>query len=229
MKQETIENIKWLKDLLGREAEIESVCKNDEEFVSDYKKHCEECKKLLDSLEDLENQLKYGGFIPDRNGNPCKDGDKIEICLDGLRSGKIIHGHLCWNSSSFGFYALEDETKEYLYIDSNSGEVQWFEKEVCMGIEMFTGGSADIRMIEKDLYSVVIKSANGNQLAELKIDDNLKDSWYGFKVGDEEYDINIYSGELFGTGDAKWGATVYPVKNGLTDTEVYVQLSVKED
>ncbi len=97
-----------------------------------------------------------------------------------------------------------------------------------MGIGMFTRGTADIRMIEKKLHSVVIRSVNGNQIAELKIDDNLEDSWYGFKVGDEEYDINIYSGELFGTGDAKWGATVYPVKNGLTDTEVYIQLNVKE-
>lgn len=97
-----------------------------------------------------------------------------------------------------------------------------------MGIEMFTGSTADIRMIEKDLYSVVIRSTNGNQIAELKVDGNLEDSWYGFKVGDEEYDINIYSGELFGTGDAKWGATVYPVKNGLTDTGVYIQLNVRE-
>ena len=131
MKQETIENIKWLKDLLDRESEIEPDCKNDEEFVSDYKKHCEECKQLLDSLEGLENQLKHGGFIPDRNGNPCKDGDKIEICLDGLRSGKIVHGQLRWDDKHYQFLCEGDDISlspggkdEDDYIG-----IQWFEKE----------------------------------------------------------------------------------------------------
>lgn len=97
-----------------------------------------------------------------------------------------------------------------------------------MGIEMFTGGTADIRMIKKDLYSVVIRSANGNQIAEFKIDDRLDDTWQGFKVGNQDFDINIYSDELYGTGNTKWGATVYLVRKGLIDTEIFVQLNVKE-
>lgn len=115
MKQETKETLKWIKSIIGCNM------RGNEQ--------CEPALRLLDKFEEVEQQLTHGGFIPDRNGKPCKDGDRIEMCLDGLRSGRIIHGHLCWNSSSFGFYALEDETEEYLYIDSNSGEVQWFEKE----------------------------------------------------------------------------------------------------
>ena len=97
-----------------------------------------------------------------------------------------------------------------------------------MGIEMFTGGTADIRMIKKDLYSVVISSIDGNRIADLRVDDRLDDTWQGFKVENQEFDINIYSDELYGTGNAKWGATVYLVRKGLIDTEVSVQLNVKE-
>lgn len=97
-----------------------------------------------------------------------------------------------------------------------------------MGIEMFTGGTADIRMIKKDLYSVVISSIDGNRLADLMVDDRLDDTWQGFKVENQEFDLNIYSDELYGTGNTKWGATVYLVRNDLIDTEIYVQLNVKE-
>lgn len=97
-----------------------------------------------------------------------------------------------------------------------------------MGIEVFTGGTADIRMIKKDLYSVVISSIDGNRIADLMVDDRLDDTWQGFKVENQEFDINIYSDELYGTGNTKWGATVYLVRNGLIDTEISVQLNVKE-
>lgn len=187
---------------------------------------------LLDSLEGLENQLKHGGFIPDRNGKPCKDGDKIEICLDGLRSGEIVHGQLRWDDKHYQFLCEGDD------ISLSPGEkdeadyigIQWFEKEVNMGLEMFIGATADIRMIEKDLYSVVIRSANGKQIAKFNVDDRLDDTWQGFKVGDEEYDINIYDTELYGSDDetAKWGATVYPGRNGYIDTQIMVRLKVKE-
>ena len=127
MKQETIENIKWLKDLLDREAEIEPVCKNDEEFVSNYKKRCEECKQLLDSLEGLENQLKHGGFIPDRNGKPCKDGDRVKIFANDEKTT----GTVKWISDCGYFLICSDGEDSYnWYLDElrDCGH-GWFEKE----------------------------------------------------------------------------------------------------
>lgn len=83
-------------------------------------------------------------------------------------------------------------------------------------------------MIMENLYSVAISSVDGKQIAKFYVDDRLDDTWQGFKVGDEEYDINIYSSELYGTGNAKWEATVYPIRNGFIDLQIMAQLKVKE-
>ncbi len=106
----------------------------------------------------------------------------------------------------------------------------WPNEKKRNGLSMFICGTAEIRMIKENLYSVVISSVDGKQIAKFNVDDRLDDTWQGFKVGDEEYDINIYSSELYGIDDenAKWGATVYPVRNGFIDLQIMVQLKVKE-
>lgn len=100
---------------------------------------------------------------------------------------------------------------------------------LAQNIEMFEGGTAEIRMIKENLYSVSIILPDGRKVAELKVDDSLDDSWYGFNVNEGEYDLNIYNSKLYGSGNAKWEATVYPVFNGEIHTTVSVQLNVKEE
>ena len=67
---------------------------------------------------------------------------------------------------------------------------------LAQNIEMFEGGTAEVRMIEENLYSVSIILSDGRKVAELKVDDSLDDTWYGFKVEDKDYDINIFSCEF---------------------------------
>lgn len=136
MKQETKELIDGLKDWYEKFRSETPLTPYTEWAVGDGKGYADEGASnmdkviaLLDSLENLENQLKHGGFIPDRNGKPCKDGDRIKICLNGRRQDEIVYGTLCWNYETYGFYAIEETEVEHLYIDSNSGVVQWFEKE----------------------------------------------------------------------------------------------------
>ena len=81
MKKETKELIKWLKDhlshyrnelALGRikiglpagEKEVEKV------FAA---------INFLESLPEIESHLCRGGYIQDKNGTPCCDGDEILI------------------------------------------------------------------------------------------------------------------------------------------------------
>lgn len=100
---------------------------------------------------------------------------------------------------------------------------------LAQNIEMFEGGTAVVRMIEENLYSVSIILSDGRKVAELKVDDSLDDTWYGFKVGDKDYDINIFSCELFGGPEnAKWSASVYPAMDGYIHTEFDEQLNVRE-
>ena len=115
MKQETKETLEWIKSIIRC-----NMRGND---------HYEPALELLDKFEEVEHQLTCGGFIPDRNNTPCKDGDRIKICLNGRRRDEIVYGTLCWNCETYGFYAIEETEVEHLYIDSNSGVVQWFEKE----------------------------------------------------------------------------------------------------
>lgn len=117
MKQETKETLEWIKTI------IRCIMRGNEQR--------EPALRLLDKFEEVERQLTRGGFIPDRNGKPCKDGDKIEICLDGLRSGEIVHGQLRWDDKHYQFLCEGDD------ISLSPGEkddddyigIQWFEKE----------------------------------------------------------------------------------------------------
>lgn len=93
MKEETKKLIKWIKNQLMYSPVLEK--ENDIKMRS--------ALNLLDSLENIENQLKNGGFIPDVNGTPCKDGDKVRITrlyYDYIYTGKRTPGTGdCWTLS----------------------------------------------------------------------------------------------------------------------------------
>jgi hypothetical protein len=73
MKAETKETIKWIKERLN----FNSVKDTTDE------KMLEKAIKLLDSLPKLEARLGKGGYIPDKYGTPCKDGDVVNVVIRG--------------------------------------------------------------------------------------------------------------------------------------------------
>lgn len=97
------------------------------------------------------------------------------------------------------------------------------------GLLAFHNGIAEIKELSKEKYLVTLKSKHGRELARVRVLDSLYDTWQGFTCGVNVFDLNIFDGEHFGTlNNTKYGAVVYPVYNGNTDTSRYVVLSVKE-
>ena len=92
MKKETKELIDWIKKQISLAGTI----------VTDVSQPCwqqdrDKAIKFLDSLPEIESHLCRGGYIQDKNGTPCCDGDKILFC--GEYDGVL----------RFGFMNEEDE------------------------------------------------------------------------------------------------------------------------
>jgi hypothetical protein len=76
-------------------------------------KNCKDFAEFLNSLPEMESHLCRGGFIQDKNGTPCGDGDKIIT--------RTLYGILYWSKNDFRFYLKANDT---LYtIESNFEKV----------------------------------------------------------------------------------------------------------
>ena len=75
MKQETKELIDWMKKQFSIAGTVVTDI-SQPNWQKDQKKAIE----FLDSLPEIENKLCRGGYIQDKNGIPCCDGDKILFC-----------------------------------------------------------------------------------------------------------------------------------------------------
>lgn len=73
MKTETKETLKWIKERLNYSC-VKGTTDEDKLIKA---------IDLLDSLPKLEARLGRGGYIPDRNGTPCKDGDVVDVVTGG--------------------------------------------------------------------------------------------------------------------------------------------------
>lgn len=76
MKEETKNLIVWIKKQinLAKENCIEPAHKDCyPEYEADYEK----AMNFLDSLPEIEKHLCQGGYIQDKNGIPCCNGDKV--------------------------------------------------------------------------------------------------------------------------------------------------------
>jgi hypothetical protein len=93
MKQETKKLIEWMKIQLGL------LRTNTNEIINN---SVDKSITFLDSLPEIESKLCRGGYIQDKNGTPCCDGDKILFCGE-------YNGFL-----RFGF--LDDNDKKYTVI-----------------------------------------------------------------------------------------------------------------
>ena len=98
MKQETKQTIDWIKKQinLAKENCIDPCHKDGyPEYEGDYKK----AMSFLDSLPEIESRLCRGGYIQDKNGTPCCDGDKILFC--GEYDGVLHFGFLDANDKKY--------------------------------------------------------------------------------------------------------------------------------
>ena len=101
MKQETKELIDWIKKQISLTGTI----------VTDvsqpyWQQDRDKAIKFLDSLPEIESHLCRGGYIQDKNGKPCCEGDQIinPSLLDGTKE----LGTLYWSVSDCSFYCKID-------------------------------------------------------------------------------------------------------------------------
>jgi hypothetical protein len=112
LKQETKEIIRWIKERLNYSCVKGTT---DEDKLT-------KAIKFLDSLPKLEARLGKGGYIPDRNGTPCKDGDVIDIVTKGTSR---FESFLFWDDKQKRFYLQPTNPCCYPY---SFYEVSFFEK-----------------------------------------------------------------------------------------------------
>lgn len=104
MKQETKELVEWLKDHLShyRNQLAAGQIKVGLATGEKEEKNAYEAINFLDSLPEIESHLCRGGYIQDRNGVPCCDGDIIinESILDKQKETGILY----WSKNDSRFY-----------------------------------------------------------------------------------------------------------------------------
>ena len=108
MKEETKELVEFIKDCVFR---YQTELKRGEVDVGmidgeEENKTCDKAIKFLDSLPEVESHLCRGGYIQDRNGTPCCDGDKVEV--------KDKEYTLYWSKSDGCFYMRPATMPEFL-------------------------------------------------------------------------------------------------------------------
>ena len=134
MKQETKELVDWIKKQINI-AKINNIAPAWNGQHKAYNDDYDRAVAFLDSLPKIEAHLCRGGYIQDRNGIPCCDGDKIkfEFCEEDFkehwsnRYPRIEYGELKFETDSKGFVILFGKGD---WIDWNgvfSGP-EWFEK-----------------------------------------------------------------------------------------------------
>ena len=108
MKQETKELVEFIKDCVFR---YQTELKRGEVDVGmidgeEENKTCDKAITFLNSLPEIELHLCNGGYIQDKNGTPCCDGDKVKI--------KDREYTLYWSKSDGCFYMRPDVMPEFL-------------------------------------------------------------------------------------------------------------------
>ena len=120
MKKETKDLIIWIKKQinLAKENCIDPCHKDGyPEYEADYEK----AMKFLDSLPQIESRLRQGGYIQDKNGIPCCDGDEVVFTYyaDCTNVPKK-KGQLRWSIHDKQFVIIVEHkvsNKEHEYLD----------------------------------------------------------------------------------------------------------------
>lgn len=105
MKRETKKLIEWIKNVLE---ETTKFAKNvGEPVYEEYKKHKKDAITFLDTLPDIEKKLCFGGYIQDKNGTPCCQGDKVNVPFQDFI------GTLKWDLPTRRFVVVCDNGTEW--------------------------------------------------------------------------------------------------------------------
>lgn len=135
MKQETKELIEWIKKQLNVS---ETVATNVP--IPNWKEKKQKAIEFLDSLPEIEARLCRGGYIQDKNGIPCCDGDKVQFKFSAKDFGehwqekyaRIEYGTLkfCLEDKRFVILFGEDNGTGFDWIDWNGAYegCEWFKK-----------------------------------------------------------------------------------------------------
>ena len=120
MKQETKELVEFIKQQIDC-VKTEAIKQNAQSawWFCQYEKAI----NFLNSLSEIESHLCRGGYIQDKNGTPCCDGDKISFRINKcnpiyfnnhlLLNESILTGYLRWIDFKGGFSIVYTEEKKY--------------------------------------------------------------------------------------------------------------------
>lgn len=123
MKEETKKTIEWIKDIL--KAYKDYATNNNIIGVNEYITKYYKAIKFLDSLPEIESHLCRGGYIQDKNGTPCCEGDTVLCLLEypASVSYKPVEGKLIWNKETAMFLLEMEDDSQF-----NMALVKSFEK-----------------------------------------------------------------------------------------------------
>ena len=109
MKQETKRIIEWIINILKADSLTPSnyAVKG---YAEDIKKYNNEGIQFLNSLPEIESHLTRGGYVQDKNGTPCCDGDKVEFETILSRT-EHYKGYLLWKADEYRFFIMNQSPK----------------------------------------------------------------------------------------------------------------------
>ena len=131
MKKETKELIKWAISLIA-DYRVQNMVEH-----SNFRKNtpaaqnseieimnCKDFAEFLNSLPEIESHLCRGGYIQDRNGTPCCEGDRV------------MHNGGFYGTLRYGFFSEDDKTASifpHWWCDLDDKQAclppyEWFEK-----------------------------------------------------------------------------------------------------
>jgi hypothetical protein len=97
---------------------------SDEEYerIEKYNRHDDKICEFLKSIPLIESRLCLGGYIQDKNGTPCCDGDMVYFLS---KSQNEKYGYLKWDKKLARFLIEVVGESDCGYIIP---ELKWFEK-----------------------------------------------------------------------------------------------------
>lgn len=118
MKQETKELINWIMCQIA--TNTDESYKITSSAIIKHNETKEKAFNFLSSLPEIEEKLCFGGYIQDKNGTPCCDGD--QIINPNLLDGKKELGTLYWSKTDCRFYFKKEDKCHSLAVGYNGFE-----------------------------------------------------------------------------------------------------------
>lgn len=95
---------------------------SDEEYesIDKYNHHEDKIENFLKSIPQIESHLCLGGYIQDKNGIPCCDGDEVNFQYDE----GFYNGTLTFNFT-YKCFTIVNENGVFFWTNN---AIKWFEK-----------------------------------------------------------------------------------------------------